>query len=656
MCPSLYIPPARLQWQGREPLAFDYNDIYFARGSGLEESRYVFLENNQLPKRWCGCDRFTIAETGFGTALNFLLTWQLWREQVKPGQQLHFISVEGHPLTADDLCRATAAWPELQPLAEQLLVAYPKRVSGTHRIHFADGVSLTLLFGEVSSVLSTLQAKVDAWFLDGFDPAKNPEMWREPLYQQMAKLTASQGTFATFTAAGKVRRGLQAAGFEVQKVKGFGKKREMIRGRLAQALKPQSKAPWFELAKPEFKTGSQRRAVVIGAGIAGAASAYQLSRRGWQVTVVDKHPAPAQGASGNPVGAFYPALSSDSSTYSRFYLSAFLYTSRCFSQWQAAGKSFGLLGEGLLQLAYNDSLKKRQRGIIELLGDSAIVEAVDAHQATERSGIVQQYGGLFFPQAGWLDPVALCAFLLQQSGAAHHYNTTVKSLSQSESGWRLESDQGELVADIVVMAAGDGLLDFEQSQPLPITIARGQISLLAASEQSKKLQCAVCHEGYLLPAVNNQHVIGASYAVNDLDQQIRISDRERNLAQLQAQIAHFFASLQPPTTANERVGLRATTRDRLPMVGALPDYPIYIKDYATLHHGRRPNSYPAATHQPGLYTLGGLSSRGMTSALLSAELLACQINGEPLPLEQALVDALNPARFLVRDLKRGNVR
>ena len=203
MRPSLYIPPARLQWQGQEPLASDYDDIYFSRGSGLEESRYVFLENNHLPQRWRGCDCFTIAETGFGTALNFLLTWQLWREQAESGQQLHFISVEGHPLTADDLSRATAAWPELQSLAEQLLAAYPKLVSGTHRIHFGDGVSLTLLFGEVSSALSTLQAKVDAWFLDGFDPAKNPAMWCEPLYQQMAKLTAPQGTFATFTEIGR---------------------------------------------------------------------------------------------------------------------------------------------------------------------------------------------------------------------------------------------------------------------------------------------------------------------------------------------------------------------------------------------------------------------------------------------------------------------
>ncbi len=652
MRPPLYIPPARLQWQGQEPLASDYNDIYFARGIGIEESRYVFLENNHLPKRWRGCDCFTIAETGFGTALNFLLTWQLWREQAKPGQRLHFISIEGHPLTPDDLCRATAAWPELQPLAEQLLAAYPKPVRGTHRIHFSDGVSLTLLFGEISTALPTLQAKVDAWFLDGFDPVKNPAMWSEKIYLKMAELTAFQGTFSTFTAAGKVRRGLQAVGFEVQKIKGFGQKREMIRGRLPQALKPVSRTPWFELAKPVFSTHAQRQAVVIGAGIAGAASAYQLSRRGWQVTMVDKHPAMAQGASGNPVGAFYPALSNDASPYSRFYLSAFLYTSRCFSQWQAAGKQFGLLGEGLLQLAYNDSLKKRQRGIIELLGDSAIAEALDAHQATERSGIVQQYGGLFFPQAGWLDPTKLCAFLLQESGATHHYNTAVKSLKRDAESWRVVSDQGELAADIVVIAAGDGLLNFEQSQPLPITIARGQISLLAASEQSKKLQCAVCHEGYLLPAVGNQHVIGASYATNDLDHKVRVSDREHNLTLLQKRINCFFESLEKTTPANERVGLRATTQDRLPMVGALPDYHAYMKDYATLHHGRRPSSYPSATHLHGLYTLGGLSSRGMTSALLSAELLACQINGEPLPLEKELVDALNPARFLVRDLKR----
>ncbi len=653
MSGSFYIPPPKLQWQEQTPRAADYDDIYFSQGLGVEESHYVFLEQNRLPQRWKEGAHFTIAETGFGTALNFLLTWQLWRENSQSGQRLHFISVEGHPLTRDDLCRATAPWPSLQPLVKKLLVAYPASVAGTHRLQLDDNVSLTLLFGDISEVLPSLHARVDAWFLDGFDPAKNPAMWRDHLYQQMARLTVSQGTFATFTAAGKVRRGLQAAGFEVQKIKGFGRKREMLRGRLPHATKSTSKAPWFELPKPVFNTNSTPRAVIIGAGMAGAACAYQLSRHGWQVSVVDKHPTRAQGASGNPVGAFYPALSNDLSPYSRFYLSAFLYTTRCFSQWQAAGKQFGLLGKGLLQLAYDDLRQQRQHGIIKRLGESAIALPLDREQASQQSGLPQQTGGIFFPQGGWLDPGKLCAFLLQTSQAEQHYNTAVNRLIRTKSGWRLITDQCELAADVVVIAAGDGIRHLQQSQPLPITIARGQISLLTASEQSKKLKCAICHEGYLLPAVNNQHVVGASYGVNDRDTRIRQEDRQHNLTLLKTHQSDFFEYLDINQHAEERVGLRATTQDRLPLVGAIPDHHAYVKDYATLHHGHRPTRYPSPSHLDGLYILGGLSSRGITSALLSAELLACQINGEPLPLPQALVDALNPARFLVRDLKRG---
>ncbi len=642
------IPPANLQWLDSEPHARDYEDIYFSRGSGLEESRYVFLDNNHLPQRWHGSESFTIAETGFGTGLNFLLAWQLWRERSAPGQQLHFISVEGHPLAWQDLQQAVSAWPELQPLAEQLLTQYPKLIQGSHRLHFDDSITLTLLFGEAMAVLPQLVAQVDAWFLDGFDPAKNPAMWHEGLYRQVARLSAPNATFATFTAAGHVRRGLQAAGFTIEKVKGYGKKREMIRGSLQQSTTSPSSAPWFDLpaARP---TG---HAVVIGAGIAGSSAAYQLSRRGWQVTVVDKHEDSAQGASGNPAGAFYPALDKEVGTYSRFYLSAFLYASHCFKQWTEQGKSFGLLGEGLLQLAYNGTLQQRQADIATLLGQSEVGKIVDAEQASQLSGIPQQFGGLFFPNGGWLEPPQLCRFLLQEAEAECHYGWQIQGVSHTDQGWLLVSEQGELQADIVIIAAGDGILCLEPSQQLPVTIARGQISLMPASTQSEQLQCAVCHEGYLLPALESQHVIGASYAANDSDPKVRDNDRLHNLTLLQESVSSFAERVGTKSNS-ERVGMRATTQDRLPLVGALPNYQAFITDYANLHHGRRPSSYPSAKHLDGLYVLGGLGSRGLTSALLSAELLACQISGEPLPLEKSLVDALSPARFLVRDLRRG---
>jgi tRNA 5-methylaminomethyl-2-thiouridine biosynthesis bifunctional protein len=649
MAKTFALKGANLNWEAGEPHAQAFDDIYFSRGSGLEESRYVFLTHNQLPQRWLGRDRFTIAETGFGTGLNFLLTWQLWQQQRQPGQQLHFISVEGFPLTREDLAKAHQIWPELQPYSQQLLACYPKLVRGVHRVEFAEtGITLTLLFGDANEMLSELQAEVDAWYLDGFDPAKNPEMWNEQLYRQLARLSAPGGTFATFTAAGHVRRGLQGAGFTISKAQGYGKKREMIHGVLAEPVVTTSQAPWFELP-PSLSAG---RAVVIGAGIAGASTAWQLQRRGWAVTVLDKNTQSGEGASGNPAGAFYPALTADYSHYGRLYLMAYLHALRQFEQWQAAGKNYGWLGSGLLQLGYSDKVRQRQQGIIKVLGECDIAQLLDAKQASEVSGFEQQYGGLFFPEAGWLEPPALCRFMLEKSQATCQYGVTVEGLTQAEQGWQVITDQGEFESDIVVITAGDGIITFAQSQRLPITIARGQISLLPSNKQSEQLQCAVCHEGYLLPQVNRHHVIGASYAPNDVDGGIRLDDQKFNLTQLQEHVASFAKTTESNPEMSNRVGMRATTPDQLPMVGPVPDYEAFKQDYAELHHGRRADSYPTAQHIPGLYVLGGLGSRGLTSALLCSELLACQISGEPLPLEKSLVDAVNPARFLIRELKR----
>lgn len=225
------IEPAALVWRGDEPFSRAYDDIYFTSGAGLEESRYVFLRHNGLPGRWRGREVFTIAETGFGTGLNFLLTWQAWRECADASQRLDYLSVERHPLSRDDLARALALWPQLRELSAALLAQYPPPRGGAHRLEFDEGrVCLTLLFGDVARMLPPLRAAVDAWFLDGFDPAKNPRMWSREVYEQMARLCAEGGTFATFTAAGVVRRGLQAAGFTVLKAKGFGAKREMLHG------------------------------------------------------------------------------------------------------------------------------------------------------------------------------------------------------------------------------------------------------------------------------------------------------------------------------------------------------------------------------------------------------------------------------------------
>ena len=236
---------SRLAWRDGQPYSETFDDVYFSRDSGLEETRHVFLLNNQLPQRFAAMlphQVFTIGETGFGTGLNFLCAWQCFRQHAQQDAHLHFVSVEKYPLSLADLNQALALWPELTDLSEQLCAKYTELPTGWHRLIFDGGrVSLTLIIDDALTALPQLDAQVDAWFLDGFSPSKNPDMWSETLFSAMALHSAPGASLATFTSAGFVRRALQAAGFTVEKTAGFGSKREMTRGHFD---KPSTNAPW----------------------------------------------------------------------------------------------------------------------------------------------------------------------------------------------------------------------------------------------------------------------------------------------------------------------------------------------------------------------------------------------------------------------------
>ena len=242
----------------KEGAAFSetYGDTYWSLDGGLDETRHVFLSGNELPARWLARERFTLLETGFGTGLNFLCAWQRFRETAPAGARLHYLSVDKHPFRQEDLQHLYGQWPQLAPLGAALLDRYPPLIPGFHRLHLDDGrVALTLLWGEAAEMLAQVDARVDAFFLDGFAPARNPDMWDEALFAQLARLAAPGATFATYSAAGKVSRGMTAAGFAVEKKPGFGRKREMLCGRFAGTL--------------QAEVRRERRALVIGGGIAG---------------------------------------------------------------------------------------------------------------------------------------------------------------------------------------------------------------------------------------------------------------------------------------------------------------------------------------------------------------------------------------------------
>src|SRR5690606_21990071 len=379
------------------------------RESGLAESDFVFLRQNNLAERFAaqGAGHFTVAETGFGTGLNFLLTWALWAQQVQRSDAvLHFISVERWPLAPEDLSRSLETWPQLAPYAKELLAAYPPAVEGFHRLLLAGGrVRLTLMLGDAQQQFSRSRFTADALFLDGFSPAKNPDLWTPTLFRLIAERSGPGTTFSTFSSAGAIRRGLQEQGFLVEKVPGFGRKREMLRGYM-----PDTGATDAQLTQNQ-----PREAHVVGAGLAGTHAAWNLTSRGWTVQIYDDQGV-GQGASGNPQGALYTKLGIEYSPQTRLQLASLLYAQRLYAQLGAAASTPFWQPCGLLQLADSAAEQARQQKFLELNRyPSDILQAVSAEEASRLAGTNLTQPGLYFPRSGAVQPHNLCRALLEMA-------------------------------------------------------------------------------------------------------------------------------------------------------------------------------------------------------------------------------------------------
>lgn len=628
--------PARVTLdESGTPYAPDFADCYFSRQDGLAESRYVFLHGNSLPEAWRGRAQFTVAETGFGTGLNFLATWQAWQQDRQRCRCLHFISIEKHPIPKAELRNLLQIWPELAVYADELLVNYPPLLTGFHRLRLAGGqISLTLCFMDVLDALPEMLACADAWYLDGFAPDRNPAMWQLPVLQGIAALSHPGTTLATFTAASEVRRQLQAAGFAVAKCPGFGKKREMLVARATPAMQCAGDAslpPWFVLTEP-LSTG---QATVIGGGVAGCQIAHALANRGWQVTLLERHARLATEASGNRAGVVIPKLTAGPGWGETFYRQAFLYAVQQLRQLQVAGHTIDRAQCGSLQLAHEPREAARQQALHERGLPEDFVQILDAETASVLAGIPLPVGAAYFPQAGWLNPVSLCAALTT------HENIQVKTLADAGE----PADRG-----ITILATGREADRWTQTAFLPFQPVQGQTSCALASAYSTRLQTTLGHEGYLTPTVDGQHVFGATFARNVQDITLDAAADAANVRQLRHYLPEFADSLS--AVSGSHAAVRMTTPDRYPSVGMLPDEAFYREAYAGLHHGNRRKVYPPARYQPGLFIAAGYGSRGLTTSGLCAEVLAAQISGEPLPVQATLYRNLHPGRFLIRELSR----
>lgn len=696
----------RLQWVEGQLWSERYGDVYFPRDRGVEQARHVFLDGNGLAERFAALaphEHFTIGETGFGSGLNFLCAWELFARTAPHDARLHVLSTELHPFEADEFAEALSPWTGLAPLARELCAQLVSLPPAWHRCVFADGrITLTLLVGDASDTLAEADARVDAWFLDGFSPARNPVIWSDEVIAQVARLSRPGATCSTWSVAGDVRRRLRAAGFTVKRAPGFGTKRSMLRGvfggpvdhdtnaampgagrtppvaastgldstapecagshgttrRAPRVARPA--APWLQRppGRPDART-----AIVIGGGLAGTSAAASLAARGLRVTLVDRHPALAAEASGNAQGVLYIKPSPHGTALTALSLAGVSFALReLVRRLPADGAAWSHCG--VVVLAHDIAEADRYAQLAALGWPRSFVRAVDAGAAAHIAGITLPSGGLFYPAAGWVHPPALCAALADHPRIDVRLGWTVETLARDTADrWTVTNTAGEsLHADVVVVASALDTVRLPALSHLPLKPIRGQITMVPATDASARLATVLCGESYVGPARHGRHCLGATFDVGDAATDLRPADDIANLVALRALAPALVDALATrdrddttcaPEADGSRAAVRVVTPDYLPIAGAALDADVFRERFAALARDATTHFDDPAPWLPGLFVSTGHGSRGLVTAPIAGELIAALVTGEPLPLPTGVVQALAAGRFLARDLKRG---
>ena len=579
-----------------------YDDIYFSSENGYAETMAVFITPTELPQRMTSRKGISVAELGFGSGLNFCATLAQFRQLAPAHARLYYFATEHAPLMADDIGQILSVYPQIKNEVKDLIAALPPRWPGRHRIAFDQGrIILDLAYGDTLASLSGANFEADAWFLDGFSPARNPAMWQNDIFTHMARCSANDAICASFTAAGEVRRGLEQAGFAITRHDGFGHKRHRITGRIK---------------RNPVKSNAAVNVKIIGAGIAGASLAYALHQRGMDVEVLETGLGSAHGASGNIAAIQAPRLTVDATEDGWLSLNAFGYARR-----SALAMGAGL-DDGVLALAQDDREIERYRKIAALDLPLSLVTPCDAAEASDLAGIALSQTGFFHPLAGAIDPRHWVEALM--TDIPRRYGVTIIDIKETLSGVRLCDDKGEeYLADAVILAAGAGLSSLwgKRLEPmLPLTGNAGQVSHIMPPK-GHAFSLPLSYGGYLARSGDGRLALGASYERLEGEKQdlIPTVNRYGHLENYQ-RLPKPFQSLLPcqPQDWQGRVSIRATTPDRLPVAGAVSDR---------------------------IYVCGGLGSRGMVTAPLLAEALAADICAEASPLDAAMRRAIDPFRF-----------
>ncbi len=661
--PALKVQNARIRWQENGlPYSLDFEDTYHSSEGAPEESRHVFIAGSNLVTRWEMTkhnQNFVIAELGFGCGLNFLETWRSWRASDSRPKQLQYIAFELHPLSHSDLARSLIQWPELAPLATQLLHHYPEHGVGCHRLHLDDGITLDLYYGDALQQMDSISQKphglVDAWYLDGFSPAVNPSLWDTAIAENMARLARSGATVASYSVAGSARRALNSAGFSVEKRIGFGKKRHCL---FAEFTANKTQRAQQSRHTKEYDDGI----LVIGSGLAGIYTALALLRRGARVTLVDAADGPFAAASGIPQIALRPRLFAKPSISAGFFLKAFHYARRQYNGSPAWHPT------GMLQLATAQNRKKTfSTTELASLYDERLVRAIDYAEASTLAGIPLAEPGLYSPEGGWIDAQKFATSMLSQLANDDNCTTCFDSKiinlqhqisEDNKTSWIARNTNGiEYKTSSVVLCNSHGASELLPESGIRLQLSRGQITEVMADTSAALPHCVVSGERSLFPASQGRQLIAASYQANSCSMKPNPEDDKANLDGLNKLLGFKERRWQLSEPLGEescrpRVAIRSAGEDFLPILGRAPDASKIRDRLSILRRNARASADESDTHIEGLFINIGHGSNGVASCPLSGAHIASLIFDEPSPLSAAEEVLLSPSRFLIRDLKR----
>ncbi len=633
------VRPAVIELSDGKPYSPEFEDIYATRSGAYGQACTVFLSEGEVARRWQGKERFTVLENGFGLGTNFLATLKAWRNDPKRSAHLEYVALECFPVSRSQIEQYAAV--ELADEAKELASHWPVCIPGYHTLIFDGGrVRLILIFGDSQTFANKLSLQYDALFLDGFGPQKNPRMWEAGLLRSLSRYAKEGAVVTTWCTKGDVRRALIGAGFEIEKKKGFGKKRERL----------------FGIMKAR-RTKHNHRAIedviVIGGGLAGANVAYSLCMQGVQVRVVDQAPVPGGAASALSWGILHPHFTRDDSPLSKLSREGFLLArSRLRELEEKTGEPlFELLG--CLQMAHTDEIYAEWQSAASQDQPFALPAdygtLLQKEEASLKAGLSLKRGGWFFSMAGMARSGAFCRALIKASGASYRGNTQVVALKKQDKYWQLIGEFGEVIdeaTDVVVCAAfaSEALL----GSALGLEALPGRITLLRDTDLTE-LKCPVSGEGYIAHMSDGYCGVGATYELERTGPWTETKAHENNLEKLDS----LLTKSVPVVVTGAYCGVRAAGPGRLPVLGAS------IDEEKWLSVCRSHKEYPQDSSlwdQEGLWVLAGLGSRGLSTSALCADMLTSLMLGVALPADPALLKTLAPSRYLRRQWMSGKIR